>query len=345
MLPRERIQAALAYRAPDVLPVRIYPGDGGLFEHGRPLARLVETCGHDFGDLGRVDLPDPPRPDDFDADGQYHAYRLDEWGTNWEYRIFGVWGHPCAWPLDDLADLGDYLPPPAPVAEGPDVDAERDRAAEHRARHYLLGPGGSLFEKMHALRRFEDVLMDVALDTPQINRIADMIMDHVRAQVARSLAVGADGIAFGDDFGTQSAMIMAPETWRRFFRPRYDELFAPIRAAGRDIFFHCCGRVGPILPDLRDLGVSAIWPQLTAYDLPELARICRDLGLAVELHPDRGDLMQSAPPDAVRAYLERLFELFDTPGGGSWLYIEIDPGFAFANVEALFETAMRLRAG
>jgi hypothetical protein len=30
--------------------------------------------------------------------------------------------------------------------------------------------------------------------------------------------------------------------------------------------------------------------------------------------------------------------------GGSWLYIEVDPGFPYENVEALFQVAMEARA-
>jgi hypothetical protein len=53
--------------------------------------------------------------------------------------------------------------------------------------------------------------------------------------------------------------------------------------------------------------------------------------------------MQRSIPQQVRDYVRRLVDIFDTANGGSWLYIEIDPGFPFANVEALFETAMELR--
>ena len=54
--------------------------------------------------------------------------------------------------------------------------------------------------------------------------------------------------------------------------------------------------------------------------------------------------MQNAPPQDVRDYVMRLIDTFDTLSGGSWLYLEVDPGFASANVEALFETVMELRA-
>jgi hypothetical protein len=91
------------------------------------------------------------------------------------------------------------------------------------------------------------------------------------------------------------------------------------------------------------LGVDVLWPQLTAFDVPDLARRSRELGLALELHPDRGDLMQRGTPDDVRTYVHRLLDTFDTYSGGSLLYVEVDPGFPWANVEALFETAMELR--
>jgi len=374
MLPRERIEAAIEFRAPDKLPLRIFAAAGGLYEHGQKLVDLIKACGHDFGDLSGLTLPEPPGPEDFDPDGRYHAIRTDEWGTTWEYRIYGIWGHPIGWPLNDLSRLDTYVPPPTPVADGPDVEAGRAAWAAAREQYFLLGGGGSIFERLHSLRRFEEVLMDIALDTPEINRIVDMIVDNNTGHVARSLALGADGIAFGDDYGTQEAPLLAPDTWRRFFRPRYERLFAPIRAAwphqtvctdapspldgspafpgcsahgtraaGRRIFFHTCGQVGPWLGDFRELGMDVIWPQLTAFDVPELVRICRDLHLAVELHPDRGDLMQRSTPEDVRSYVYRLLETFDTASGGSWLYLEVDPGFPWENIEALFGVAMELR--
>jgi hypothetical protein len=185
--------------------------------------------------------------------------------------------------------------------------------------------------------------MDIQVDTPEINRMADLIVEYNAACVRRALALDADAVAFGDDFGTQNALIVPPAVWRRFFKPRYKALFEPIHRAGKRIFFHSCGQIGALLDDFRELGINAIWPQLPAFRLPDLARRCRELGLAVQLHPDRGDLMQRRSPRDVRDYVLRLAEAFRTPEGGSWLYIEIDPGFPYRNVEALFRVAVELR--
>lgn len=344
MTPRERVLAAISWQAPDLVPLRIYPAPGGLFEHGQKLVDLIRACGHDFGDLSGLRLPEPPPPEDYDPDGRYHAFRTDAWGTRWEYRIFGIWGHPIEWPLNDWSRLDTYRPPAPPPAQGPQVEAARAAVAHDKERYYVLGGGGSIFEKLHSVRRFEEVLADLALDTPEIHRLADLITKHDLGCVEHALALDVDGVMFGDDYGTQETLLVSPTIWRRFFKPRYEALFAPIRRAGKRIHFHSCGQISDLLPDLAELGVDVIWPQLPAYDLAELARRCRDLGLVVELHPDRGDLMQREPPERVRDYVLRLLDRFDAAGGGSWLYLEVDPGFRWENVEALFDVAMELRA-
>jgi hypothetical protein len=351
MTPRQRIQAALAYRPVDKIPLRVLPVDGGLHEHGQRLLDLIRACGHDFGTFDHVRLPAPPPATDFDADGRYHAFRTDEWGTRWEYRIFGVWGHPVSWPIRDLADVDAYQAPPPPTApQGPELESARRTAAAHKRLYFLQEFCGQLFERLHFLRPFEELLMDLAADEPRLHTLADKVLLHLAGAAARALAIGADGIQVGDDFGTAQSLIMSPATWRNFFKPRYRSLFAPLRAAGMEVHFHSCGMIRDILADMKDIGVTSIWPQLTLFDngpgrqgLAELHAQCRDLGLAVELHPDRGDLMQRGTPREIRDYVLRMLDTFRTMDGGSWLYIEIDPGFPWPNVEAIFQVAMELR--
>ena len=344
MTPRDRILAALTFRPVDTIPLQIFPAAGGLHEHGQKLVDLTKACGHDFYDLAGLVLPAPPPREDFDADGRYHAFRTDDWGTRWEYRIFGIWGHPVGWPLDDLRNLAAWKAPSPPPAAGPEFEAAKAAIEVHRKTFPVVAGGGcGIFEKLFSVRRFEDVLMDIQLDTPEINRIADIIVEHNAGHVRRGLSLGADVLAFGDDFGTQEAPFFSMPVWRRFFGRRYDALFDPIRRAGKLIVFHSCGQIRPLLDDFRELGINAIWPQLPLFDLPALARRCRELRLAVQLHPDRGGLMQRATPAGIRDYVRRLVGTFDTPSGGSWLYVEIDPGFPWENVRALFDVAMEMR--
>jgi hypothetical protein len=290
-----------------------------------------------------LDMPEPPAPADFDPDGRYHAIRTDGWGTTWEYRLFGVWGHPIAWPLNDLSNLVTWHAPPSPPMTGPEHEKARAAADIHRKTWYLLGDGGALFETLRWVRRFESILMDIEDDTPEINRIADTINRYNGDLVRHALSLHSDAVTFGDDLGTANALMISPESFRRFFKPRYRALFDPIVAGNSRVFFHSCGMTLAVLDDLREVGATALWPQLPLYDLPDLARRCRSLGIAVQLHPDRGELMQHGTPGQVRDYVLRLLDTFDTAHGGSWLYIEIDPGFPWENVEALFSVAMEAR--
>jgi DNA-binding transcriptional regulator YiaG len=153
MLPRERVAAALAYRTPDRIPLQCHPSPAGLYEHGPKLLELQRACGHDFGDARLAVMPDPPGPGDFDADGRYHAIRTDSWGTTWEYRIFGIWGHPIAWPLDNLAALEAWHAPDPPPMSGPLFEAAKAAAAVRKPTGGLRRSAADLKRRIAVLER------------------------------------------------------------------------------------------------------------------------------------------------------------------------------------------------
>jgi uroporphyrinogen decarboxylase len=342
MNSRERVQAALNFQPVDQVPLQIHPSPGGLFDHGQKLLDLLRTCPQDFADFNDLALPVVP-PEDFDADGRYHKIATDDWGTTWEYRLVGVWGYRIVYPLADISRLASYQFPPIYPLQGEELLRAKAQAERHRQRFYHVDGGISLFETMQSLRPFEDVLIDITQDTPEINLLADRLVEYYAVMVENALLKGADAIMVGDDFGTQQSLLLSPRAWRRFFLPRYQALFEPVRRAGKRIFFHSCGQIEPLLEDFRSLGVDAIWPQLPLFDHRWLAQRCRELGLALQLHPDRGHLLQRATPQQVREYILRLVDEFDCLAGGSWLYLEVDPGFPWVNVQAMFETAQELR--
>lgn len=342
MTGRERVQAAMHGRPADKIPVQFYYSPVGYYEHGEKLNALYATLPGDFGPYVRKP-PTGPAQADLDAEGRYHAFRRDEWGTLWEYRIFGVTGIPAAYPLADITLLEQYALPPAPPRSGPDFNAFCARMADHRQQYYDLQNAGSFFQQLIALRPEADVLCDIALNEPEINRLADRIIAYDAALVDLAIASGADGISFGDDYGTERDLIMDPALWRSFFKPRLKALFAPAVNNKLDIHFHSCGQISRILGDLREIGVTSIWPQLPAYVMENLAGQCRDLGLAIAIHTDRACTMTHGTPRDVHDLVMREYEVFRMAEGGSWFYIEADNGFPFANLEALIETIRQCR--
>jgi len=342
MLPRERVFRGLEFKAPGIIPLEYHASPAGSYEHGKKLHELWARFPEDFGDSRRFPCA-APDPRWVDSSGRYEEVRRDEWGVVWKYLIFGVAGHPLERPLDDWANLERYRMPEPPATSGEAFQLERRRAAAHQAQYFLKSGWVSVYEVLCAVRRFEDVLMEIATGDPELNRLADRIVDYQQARISYLLARGVDAVQFGDDFGTQWGLMMSPTVWRRFFRPRLERLMSPVLRAGKKVFFHLCGHNAAILDDLAAMGVHAIWPQLNAYPAGWLAKWSREAKVAVALHPDRGDLMARSTPERVRDEVRRLAEEFRLGEGGGWFYVEIDSGFPWANVEALITEIGRLR--
>ena len=332
------------FRKPDQVPVQFLCTPAGFYEHGEKLNDLYAELEGDFAPLKRMEVPVLPASD-FDSEGNYHAFKRDEWGTLWEFRIFGIAGIPCEYPLADASGIASYKTPRLPLFPE-NIPENRSKALSARDdTYYHLDSWGSLYERLIALRPEADVLCDIISEEPYIHELADKIVEYDSALIKKAIAEGADGITFGDDYGTERGLIMSPELWRSFFYPRLDSLFKPAREAGLDIHFHSCGFIWDLLPYFAELGVTSVWLQLPAYDMPKLAARCRELGLAIAIHTDRARTMTYGTPQEVRELVLREYEIFKLYDGGGWFYIETDNGFPWANIEALVRTIKELIHG
>ncbi len=339
---RERMMAALEFRPVDKLPLEYHPSFCGLYEHGEKYRALVKSMPGDMQDYS--DIPVPVPPGRFLPDGSYEEIRTDEWGVVWRHRIFGIMGHPIKFPLEDIRRLKEYnFPPNLYTSPEGFANLKEEVEASHAVGLFHKAGANGIFERMHALRRFEDVLMDIAEDTEEINRLADLLTDYCIRDIEMEIKAGADAISFGDDFGTQENMLISPEIFRSFFLPRYQRMLAPVKAAGVKALFHSCGQIWPILEDIKKVGFDSIWPQQPIFDPYQLAAYCRELGLAVCIHIDRAYTMTLGTPKEVERAVETALDAYKPFEGGSWLYIEIDNGFPFENIQALFDTVKRYR--
>lgn len=344
MTSRERMQAVCDFRAPDGVGVQYLCTPVGFYEHGEKLNDLYEAHPGDFAPFERIPIPQLG-PECFDSAGRYCEKRRDEWGTVWKFRIFGVWGLECSWPLDDWGKLSEYQFPPMPawVTDEKAFEEEKARVKAHQEQYYFSGGGGSLFEKLIALRPFEDVLCDLMDDDEHIIELMDRLEAYYKPQIEALIRMGVDSISFGDDMGTQENLIFSLDVFRRHFKPRYERLMKPIRDEGIKIHFHSCGQIEKLFQEFADLGVNSVWPQLPLYNTPYYADMLRELKLAVALHTDRANTMTFGTPGDVRELVKREFEIFRPDKGGAWFYIEADNGMPFENLQALVEQVYEYR--
>lgn len=336
MNSRERVRAALDFKPVDKIPLEYHPSFRGLYEHGDELRALIKGMPGDFEDVS--DWPVPvPAEGTIDSNGNYHEFTTDKWGVEWENHIFAMMGQAKKHPLADLSKLDSYVMPAGGYDTPESFDALCKDVARIKEYGYCKRGFVGIFELLHALCPFENVLMDMYEESPELDRLADMLTDYLAREVDAYIKAGVDAIQFGDDYGTQRAMMMAPDVWKRFFVPRYERLMKPIRDAGIDIQFHSCGYIEEIIPELARLGVRTLWPQLSVYDPPKLAKLLRDHHVACQVHIDRAGIMTAGTPADVERAVHGAVNNFDLKNGGGWFYIEIDNGFPIENIRALFK--------
>jgi uroporphyrinogen decarboxylase len=120
--------------------------------------------------------------------------------------------------------------------------------------------GFALFERAWSLRGLEQFLMDMALDPGWAAELLERITAIQLALIEHYLALGVDGGYFGDDYGAQKNLIMSPAAWRKLIKPCLARLFTPFRERGLPILMHSDGQIQPILPDLVEIGLTALNP-------------------------------------------------------------------------------------
>jgi uroporphyrinogen decarboxylase len=274
--------------------------------------------------------------------------KTDCWGTVWDNVAAGLSSHPVAFPLEDWDDFDSYTPPdPMKVSEfGPREDwdelrEELDRAkAEGRIARTGCLMHGFMYMRLFYLRRFENLMMDMALDHPRLPELIAMVEGFNAAVIGRALECGPELLSFGDDLGLQGCLPMGPALWRKWIGPSYRRLFEPIRSAGVLIRQHTDGHILEIIPDLIDAGVTVLNPQIGANGLDGLRETARGK-VCIHLDLDRQAFPFFAPAE-VEAHIVEAFEALRHDDGGLMLHAECEPDVPLENIEAICSTLERV---
>jgi uroporphyrinogen decarboxylase len=259
-------------------------------------------------------------------EGQYEAY-TDEWGISWRKPkdggfYYDMYEHPLAG-AESLSDLKAH-PFPDPVDPGrfATLRSQAEAAYAKGKAIVLAGPCAGIVEVYSWMRGYEPFYIDLAVNQDLVAYMLDRMVEFKCAFWERALReVGdlVDVVVEADDLAGQHSMLLSPKTYRKLIKPRHERLFSFIRAqASVKVFFHSCGAVRPVIPDLIDAGIDILNPvQISAADMDphELKReFGRDLvfwGGGV----DTQQVLGTATPDQVREDVRRNIEAL-APGGG-----------------------------
>lgn len=151
----------------------------------------------------------------------------------------------------------------------PEVDAPgRFRDAESLVKKFkkdylIIGDiEVTVFSLAHQLAGMEKLLVDMMMEAEYVIPLFEACANFQTEIGLRLIEKGVDAIWFGDDFGTQTNLIMSPETFREQLKPAYKKMIHRFKEANPDIIpiLHCDGAVAELLDDIHEIGFEVFNP-------------------------------------------------------------------------------------
>jgi uroporphyrinogen decarboxylase len=352
MTHRERFLTAINHEEPDRVPIDVwytpeaerkllkhlgkdteklslYAADGGYLPH------LMD---HDFlitwiGPCTSYYLKDTP---------EYY----DEWGIKWGWVDTGsgnkyteMMEHPLAgindvdsFEMPDFKDEGRY-------------EASKEMIEKYGKEYGIMGGVAcTLFELSWYLRGMDNVMQDMMLNKDFLHAFLDKLLTWVWDAGTILVNYGVDVLWIGDDFGSQDKMLISPELFREFFKPRYDKLFSHLRSLNPDVkfAFHTDGYNVPILQDLIDVGLDILNPvQPKSMDPAELKKKFGDKLTFWGTIDNQGTMPFGTVEDVINETKLRLKTV--APGGGLILgpAHNIQAQVPIENIMAFYDTVKK----
>lgn len=147
-----------------------------------------------------------------------------------------------------------------------------------------------------------------------------------------------DAVLIGNDFGSQTGLMVGPEQLREFVFAGTKQLIDQAKSYGLKVVHHSCGSIYPIIGDLIELGVDVIHPiQALAKDM-DAAKLKENFGGKTAFcgGVDAQHLLVNGTPEQVAAKVHELKALFPTGLIISPSHEAILTDIPPVNIEALF---------
>ena len=343
MTPRERVRAALSHQQPDRVPktadftpssLEMVKSKIGEQEPEDYFGFEVRTVGFnpaqkspDFSRYLPGDLPPGTTSNEWGLTeilGEYYHF------TEYVYPManLDLPGELDAWPFPDVTPAYRFEGVPARIAS---LQGEG---------YSVWGAVGHIFETAWYIRSMERLFHDWAFNPAFAERLLDEITDRRLYMATKYAEAGVDGISTGDDVGTQRGMMMSPDMWRRWLKPRWARVIAAAKEAKPDVmvFYHSDGDISSIIPELIEIGIDVLNP--VQPECLDPARVKLEYGdrLAFWGTISIQRTMPFGTPDEVRQEVKHRVE---TVGKGGGLLLApthvLEPEVPWENIVALFE--------
>ena len=280
MTPRERFHAACEHRAADRPPVdylahreterKLRTALGVASER-----ELLDALGCDFFYLPGRDISQNEGALPF----YKHAARLTATdsertcplGIRWRRGAFDskfAVDEAIAGPFDETTTVADILDFPWPTAADFDFDPLQGEAAANADRVRIGGLWTGILGDSYRMYGFQNFLYGMAAQPELVHALVDRMTEmylQLNDAYFSALRGRMDVWFFGNDFGSQEALLFSRAMWAEFFFENIKRLTAQAHAHGLKVMMHSCGAVSELIPLLIEAGVDILDPiQVTA---------------------------------------------------------------------------------
>ena len=254
----------------------------------------------------------------------------DEWGIEWWKPqeggfYYDMRRHPLA-EIDTLQGLGNYkFPDPLDPGRYEGMTQRADEFMNQRQVAYVLGrnaPG--IFEIALWMRGFENFYCDMMTNQVFAEALLDTIMEIKMKYWAHALELVGPNVMMvseADDLASQNKCLVNPELYRKLIKPRHTKLFTFIKRPARvpvKIFYHSCGAIFSILPDLIESGIDVLNPVQVSATGMDTGELKKHFGTQITFYGGGVDTQHVLPhgtPQQVRDEVKRRINDL-APGGG-----------------------------
>ncbi len=266
MTSRELVYQTLNKQKPSRIPRQLWPLPWAKNHYPQRYQQIVEKYPDDIcGPQGNCYINPPVVKGDMFAVGTY----TDEWGCVWENEQAGIVGQikdPIIKKWDDLKKI--RLP-----EELLTVNVDIVNAFCKQSDKFVIGGACPRpFERMQFLRGSEMLMMDLALKEQGFFDLLNIVHTFNIRELKVWAKTNVDALWFMDDWGSQRALLISPQDWRKFYKPLYKQYIDIAHNAGKKAFMHSDGYILDIIPDLIELGLDALNSQIFCMGVRELGR-------------------------------------------------------------------------
>ena len=258
----------------------------------------------------------------------------DFYGCKWQYNPDkDLYFNLISSPLDGCETISgnlDKIPRPDWNILSADLEEQLNHQIQVAGDYCVIADRNTagFTENSLRIRGYVNWFLDTIIDLPGVESLCDLILEdkmkYWDAIIDWAIKTGNENkiqvISECDDLGAQDKTILSPEALRATIIPRLKKLFTHVkkRMPHVKIFFHCCGSIRPIIPDLIDAGVDILNPvQFTAKNM-ELKGLKQDFGKDLTFWGggvDTQSTLNNGTPQQIRDEVHRIIDIM-APGGG-----------------------------